>query len=72
MREVLLHFSETIARSILTPLVHKHSKVRIMGLKALHIILFCSVYKYSTNIFEFLTGFRDPNVVPIKAFYEGL
>lgn len=33
-------------------------------------MMYCSVWKYSANIMEHLIGFRDPNIVPIKDFYE--
>ena len=32
--------------------------------------MYCGAWKYTVNIFEFLIGFRDPHVVPIKDFYE--
>jgi hypothetical protein len=68
--EKLLHYSEALARSLLTSLVHKHWKVRKEGLEALRSVMYCGVYKYNANIVEVLIGFRDPNVVPIKDFYE--
>ncbi len=40
------------------------------GLKALYNVLFCGVWKYNANIMEHIIGFRDPNIVPIKDFYE--
>jgi len=30
----------------------------------------CGVWKYNAFVFEILIGFRDPNSVPIKDFYE--
>jgi hypothetical protein len=59
-----------MGRSVFTALVDKHAKVRIAGLKALYNVFFCGVYKYNANIMEHLIGFRDPNLVPIKDFYE--
>ena len=32
--------------------------------------MYCGVYKYNANIVEGLIGFRDPNIVPVKDFYE--
>ncbi len=32
--------------------------------------MFCGAYKYNADIMEFLIGFRDPNLVAIKDFYE--
>jgi hypothetical protein len=67
---MLLHFSEILARAILLPLVNKKSPVKIAALEALSNILYCGCWKYNNNIFEILIGFRDPNMVPIKDFYE--
>lgn len=69
-KEILLHFSEILARSILLPLVSKKSKVKIAAIEALGQIFQCGIYKYNANIMEILIGFRDPNSVPIKDFYE--
>jgi hypothetical protein len=59
-----------MARGILYPLISKRSQVRIAALKALSSILLCGIWKYNANVFEILIGFRDPNSVPIKDFYE--
>lgn len=59
-----------MGRSLFTALVDKHAKARIAGLKALYHVFFCGAFKYSANIMEHLIGFRDPNIVPIKDFYE--
>lgn len=66
----LLHFSENMARSLFTSFIHKHAKVRIAGLNAFYHVMFCGVFKYSANIMEHIIGFRDPNIVPVKDFYE--
>jgi hypothetical protein len=66
----LLHYSENLGRSLFTALVHKHWKVRKAGLESLKQVMYCGVYKYNHLIIEALIGFRDPNVVPIKEFYE--
>lgn len=71
-REILLHFTEMLARGILLPLISKKSKVRIAAMETLSSILYCGVWKYNAFVFEILIGFRDPNSVPIKAFYEPL
>lgn len=68
--KLLLHYSEGLARSLFSCLVHKHSKVRTAGLEALGQVLYAGVYKYNAQIMENLVGFRDPNLVPIKDFYE--
>lgn len=69
-KEILFHYSEPIARSLYTSLVHKNWKVRCAGLQALRIIMYIGVFKYNATIVENLIGFRDPNLVPIKDFYE--
>ncbi|EAS03936.2 kinase domain protein (macronuclear) [Tetrahymena thermophila SB210] len=69
-KELLLHFTEILARGLLLPLISKKSKVRIAALEALGSVLQCGVWKYNANVFEILVGFRDPNSVPIKDFYE--
>lgn len=67
---MLLHFTEILGRAVLLPLISKKSKVRIAALDALGAILYCGVWKYNAFVFENLVGFRDPNSVPIKDFYE--
>jgi len=69
-KEIVFHYSEILGRSLLTALVHKHFKVRLAGVEALKKLMYVGVYKYNANIMEVLIGFRDPNVVPIKAFYQ--
>ena len=68
--EILLHFTETLARSLLFPLISKKSRVKIAALEALGSVLECGIWKHNAVVLEILTGFRDPNSVPIKAFYE--
>jgi len=68
--ELIHHFSEPLARSLFTPITNKHSKVRIAGVEALGQVMYAGVWKYNSAIMEGLIGFRDPNVVPIKDFYE--
>jgi len=50
--------------------VSKKSKIRIAALAALTSVLYCGVWKYNAIIMEIMVGFKDPNYVPIKAFYE--
>ena len=59
-----------MARSLFTSFVNKHAKVRIAGIKAFYHVLYCGVWKFNANIMEHMIGFRDPNIVPIKDFYE--
>lgn len=59
-----------MARGILLPLISKKSQIRIAALEALGQILYCGVWKHNAFIFEILVGFRDPNSVAIKEFYE--
>lgn len=44
--------------------------MRIAGLKGLYSVMFCGVWKYSVNIMEHIVGFKDPNIIPLKAFFE--
>ena len=67
---MIFHFTEKLARSLLLPLVSKKSKVRLAALEALSRLMYCGAYKYNVTIFEILTGFRDPNVVPLRDFFE--
>ena len=66
----LLHFAENLSRSLFTAYTSKHAKVRIAGIKAFHQVLYCGLWKFNANIMEHMIGFRDPNVIPIKDFYE--
>jgi len=68
--EILFHFTVIMGKSTFLALTHKHAKVRCAGLKALNAIMYCGAWKYTVDIFEALIGFRDPNVVPIKDFFE--
>lgn len=67
---MLLHFTEKMGRALLHPLVSKKSPIRIAALESLSSVLLCGVWKNNAFVFEVLTGFKDPNSVPIKAFYE--
>ena len=67
---ILLHYTEIMGRAVLLPLVSKKSKIRMAALDALTAILWCGLWKYNAFVFENLIGFRDPNSVPIKDFYE--
>ena len=59
-----------MARSVLRPLVSKNSQVRIAALNGLTSILYTGLWKKNAEIMEILIGFRDPNSVLIKEFYE--
>lgn len=67
---MLLHFTEKMARAVLFPLISKKCPIRVAALDALTAVLLCGIWKHNAFVFEILTGFRDPNSVPIKAFYE--
>ena len=69
-QNMLLHFTEPVARSILSCLVHQHARIRMGALRALTHVLACGLYKYNGEIIQMLAGWRDPNIVPIKALYE--
>jgi hypothetical protein len=66
----LIHFCVSMGRSLFTAMVHRHAKVRMAGLRALFPICMTGRWKESVYIFEAMTGFRDPNMVAIKDFYE--
>lgn len=68
--EMLIHFCEVMGRSLFTAMVHKHAKVRMAGLKSLFDVMVTGKWKYSYTILQHMVGFRDPNIVPIKDFYE--
>jgi hypothetical protein len=50
-KNILLHYTETMARSILLPLISKKSKIRIAALNALNKVLECGVWKYNAFVF---------------------
>ena len=59
-----------MGRSLFTSFVHKHAKVRMAGLRSLFDVLCTGAWKTSVHVFEGMVGFRDPNIVPIKEFYD--
>lgn len=66
----LIHFCEPMGRSLFTAFVHKHARVRMAGLRALFDVLCTGIWKNSVFVFEAMIGFRDPNLVAIKEFYD--
>jgi hypothetical protein len=69
-KELLLYFNSIISRALFYPLTSKQSKMRLSALDCLDALMICSPYKKNVEIMEQLIGFRDPNLVPIKDFYE--
>ena len=69
-KELLYHFTVIMSRAILLPLISKKSAVKISCLQTLNDILYCGSWKYTVDVFDVLVGFRDPNSVPIKDFFE--
>lgn len=59
-----------MGRALFTAFVHKHAKVRMAGLASLFDVMVCGKFKYAHLIIQHMVGFRDPNVVPIKDFYD--
>ena len=59
-----------MGRSLFTAFVHRHSVVRIAGLRALFDVMCAGAWKTSYSVLEHMVGFRDPNIVPIAEFYE--
>ena len=68
--EMLIHFCEAMGRSLFTAFVHKHAKVRMAGLRALFNVMLAGQWKTSYAVLECMVGFRDPNIVPIREFYD--
>ena len=66
----LIHFCEVMGRALFTAFVHKHAKVRVAGLRSLHDVMVCGKFKHSHLIISMMVGFRDPNIVAIKDFYQ--
>ena len=69
-KDLLFYFNSILSRGLLYALAHKQAKLRVAGLEAMDKLMYCSPYKKNVEILEQLIGFRDPNVVPIKDFYE--
>jgi hypothetical protein len=69
-KEKLYYFNSILGRSLFLALISKQSKIKILALEALDCLLNCSPFKKNYEIMEGLIGFRDPNIVPIKDFYE--
>lgn len=71
-KELVFHFTLKLTRSVLLPLSSKRSAVKIAAIQALQDLLYCGTWKYTVEIFDVLVGFKDPNYVAIKEFYEPL
>ena len=69
-KELVFHFTVRIARSILLPLTSKKSAIKIAAIQCLNDLMYCGTWKYTVDVFDVLVGFRDPNSVPIKDFYD--
>jgi hypothetical protein len=70
LKELLFYFNAILARGLLYAITHKQSKLRLVALDALEVLMTCSPNKMNVEIMENLIGFNDPNLVPIKDFYE--
>jgi len=69
-KDLLFYFNSILSRALYYALTHKQSKIRIAALDCLDKLMYCSPYKKNAEIMEQLIGFRDPNLVPIRDFYE--
>jgi hypothetical protein len=69
-QELLFNFGQTFCRALLTPLCAKKSPIKIAALEAMREVLYLGTWKFSVFSMEMLTGYRDPNSVAIKEFYE--
>lgn len=70
MQPNLLHFVPSLLRALLLPLTSHKSKTICSALQTLTSVLKCGAWKTTTDAMEILVGFRDPNSVAIKEFYE--
>ena len=68
--ELLYNFGQILCRALLTPLCGKKSPIIIAALEAMREVLYIGTWKFSVFCMEILTGYRDPNSVAIKEFYE--
>lgn len=59
-----------MARALLFALTHHKSKNRIAALSSMTSILTCGIWKHNAFVMEIMIGFRDPNSVLIKDFFE--
>jgi len=71
-KELLLHFAPQMGRSLMCCLVHNLCKIRIEGLQTITAVLFCGIWKTNHEIMQQLVAWQDPNMVPVKAFYESV
>lgn len=71
-KELVFHFTVKLARAILLPLTSKKSNIRIAAVQSLQDLLYCGSWKYTVEVFDILVGFKDPNFVAIREFYEPL
>ncbi|CAD7932701.1 unnamed protein product [Amoebophrya sp. A25] len=69
-KDVLLHFTEPMGRSITSCLVHNHFRLRVAALQTLTAVLHCGTWKHNHEVVQHLVAWQDPNQVPIKSFYE--
>lgn len=69
-KELVYHFTVKLARALLLPLTSRKSFIKIAAIQALHDLMFCGTWKYTSDVFDILVGFKDPNYVAIKEFYE--
>ncbi len=69
-KELLFCFTSILSRAVFYPLTSRQSKLRLVALDCLNALMQCSPYKQNVEVMEGLIGFRDPNLVPIKDFYE--
>nr|AET50540.1 hypothetical protein [Eimeria tenella] len=53
---MLLHFTEPLARSLLSCVVHQHSRILMRALCALTLVLSCGLYKYNGETIHMLAG----------------
>jgi hypothetical protein len=68
--EMLLYFAQDLGRSLTSCLVHQHSKIKFLALRALTAVFKAGVWKKNHEVVQHLVAWQDPNLVPVKAFYD--
>lgn len=69
-KDLVFHFTVRLSRALLLPLTSKKSSIKMAAIQALQDLLYCGSWKYTVEVFDVLVGFKDPNYVAIKEFYE--
>jgi len=71
-KDILLHFCPLMGRSLMSCLTNNLCRIRIEALQTMTAVLFTGAWKTAADVVQQLVAFQDPNMVPVKAFYEGV